>query len=89
MIVEVGDGSLGERFESLQSELAEASTETGSCRSLSEGDENETGEPSFKRLKTQVRFVIYLFYQMMHKIRLLLQESPINPLGSRRAPLDK
>ena len=61
MIVEVGDDTLSERLESIQSELGDtgeaSSSRMVSSRSLSEWSGSEADEPSAKRLRTEVSFI--------------------------------
>jgi hypothetical protein len=55
LIVELGEDSMSERLQSIQSDLldrGETASQMDSCRSLSEWSDGDVGEPSSKRLKT-------------------------------------
>ena len=63
LIVELGEDSMSERMQSIQADLldrGETASQMDSCRSLSEWSEGDVGEPSSKRLKTDVSILIHI-----------------------------
>ena len=67
LIVEVGEDSMSERMWSIQSDLqdrGETASQMDSCRSVSDWSDGEVGEPSSKRLKTDVRFRVSALFQI-------------------------